>query len=93
MKTRRHGYYKVPSLKVFGTFGHKGRWATLEDWFDPQRKRDDYFPTGFKSYSAKRNVLKGHPFESFERRHFPKASPVLGFRLTGNPELGHRHPN
>jgi hypothetical protein len=70
-------------------FEHNGRWATLEDWFDPQRKRDDYFPTGFKSYSAKSDVLKAHPFESFERRHFSKGSPVLGFRSDHAP-LGER---
>jgi hypothetical protein len=44
-------------------FEHTGRWATLEDWFDPQRTRDDYFPTGFKPHNAKRDLLKGHPFE------------------------------
>jgi hypothetical protein len=53
-------------------FEHTGRWATLEDGFDPQRTPDDYFPTGFKSYSAKRDVLKVHPFESFERRPWPR---------------------
>ena len=82
MKTRRgtaitkcrRSKYLLPRI-----FEHNGRWATLEDWFDLQRMRDDYVPTGFKSYSAKRDVLKGHPFESFERRHFSKASIVPGF--------------
>ena len=49
LKTRRGtGYYKVPSLKGVwyrGTFGHDGSCATLEDWFDPARLRDDYVPT------------------------------------------------
>jgi hypothetical protein len=33
-------------------FGHSGWCATLEDWFDPRRVRDDYVPTGFKPYGA-----------------------------------------
>ena len=66
LKTRRGtGYYKVPSLKGVwyrGMFGHSGWCATLEDWFDPRRVRDDYVPTGFKPYGAKRYAVKGHPF-------------------------------
>lgn len=65
-RTRRGtGYYKVPSLKGVwyrGMFGHNGWCATLEDWFDPRRTRDDYVPTGFKPYGAKTYALKGHPF-------------------------------
>src|SRR5262249_42160310 len=45
MRTRRGtGYYKVPSLKGLwyrGPFEHNGSVATLEDWFDPARLRDD----------------------------------------------------
>jgi len=36
------GYYKVPSLRGVwyrGPFEHNGRVATLEEWFDPARKR------------------------------------------------------
>jgi hypothetical protein len=66
LKTRRGtGYYKVPSLKGVwyrSMFGHSGWCATLEDWFDPRRVRDDYVPTGFKSYGAKTYAVKGHPF-------------------------------
>ena len=66
MKTRRGtGYYKVPSLKGVwyrGMFGHSGWCATLEDWFDPRRVRDDYVPTGYKPYGAKTYAVKGHPF-------------------------------
>jgi Di-haem oxidoreductase, putative peroxidase len=66
MKTRRGtGYYKVPSLKGVwyrGMFGHSGWCAKLEDWFDPNRVRDDYVPTGFKPYGAKAFAVKGHPF-------------------------------
>jgi hypothetical protein len=66
LKTRRGtGYYKVPSLKGVwyrGMFGHSGWCATLEDWFDPRRVRDDYVPTGFKPYGAKNYAVKGHAF-------------------------------
>jgi hypothetical protein len=65
-KTRRGtGYYKVPSLKGVwyrGPFEHSGSVATLEDWFDPNRLRDDYVPTGFKGYGVKTRAVKGHPF-------------------------------
>ena len=57
LRTRRGtGYYKVPSLKGVwyrSMLGHRGWCATLDDWFDPNRVRDDYVPTGFKPYSAK----------------------------------------
>ena len=66
LKTRRGtGYYKVPSLKGVwyrSMFGHSGWCATLEDWLDPRRTRDDYVPTGFKPYGAKTYAVKGHPF-------------------------------
>jgi hypothetical protein len=66
LKTRRGtGYYKVPSLRGVwyrSMFGHSGWCATLEDWFDPRRTRDDYVPTGFKPYDAKTYAVKGHPF-------------------------------
>jgi hypothetical protein len=59
------GYYKVPSLKGVwyrGPFGHDGSVATLEDWFDPRRTRDDYMPTAFHRWGAKSEPVKGHPF-------------------------------
>jgi hypothetical protein len=66
LKTRRGtGYYKVPSLKGVwyrSMFGHSGWCATLEDWFDPRRARDDYVPTGFKPFGTKTYAVKGHPF-------------------------------
>jgi hypothetical protein len=66
LKTRRGtGYYKVPSLKGVwyrSMFGHSGWCATLEDWFDPQRVKPDYVPTGFKPYGAKTYAVEGHPF-------------------------------
>jgi cytochrome c peroxidase len=66
MKTRRGtGYYKVPSLKGVWyrtMFGHSGWRATLEDWFDPHRTRDNYVPIGFKPYGAQTYAVKGHSF-------------------------------
>jgi mono/diheme cytochrome c family protein len=59
------GYYKVPSLKGIwyrGPLEHNGSVATLEDWFDPARVRDDYVPTGFKGYDGKRRSVRGHRF-------------------------------
>jgi mono/diheme cytochrome c family protein len=66
LKTRRGtGYYKVPSLKGVwyrSMFGHSGWCATLEDWFDPKRLRDDYVPTGFRPYGTRTFAVKGHAF-------------------------------
>jgi hypothetical protein len=64
--TRRGtGYYKVPSLKGVwyrGPFEHNGSVATLEDWFDPRRLRDDYVPTGWKGYAVTARAVPGHEF-------------------------------
>lgn len=64
--TRRGtGFYKVPSLKGVwyrGPFEHSGSVATLEDWFDPRRLRDDYVPTGFVGYGVTTRAVKGHEF-------------------------------
>jgi hypothetical protein len=66
METRRGtGYYKVPSLRGVwyrGPFEHNGSVATLEDWFDPQRLRDNYVPTGFRGYGRRTRAVLGHPF-------------------------------
>ena len=66
LRTRRGtGYYKVPSLKGVwyrGMFPHDGSCATLEDWFDPNRLRDDYVPTGFKGYQVEHRAVPGHEF-------------------------------
>ncbi len=59
------GYYKVPSLKdvwLRGPFEHNGSVATLEDWFDPRRLRDDYIPTGFHEVGVKTHAVPGHPY-------------------------------
>jgi len=66
LKTRKGtGYYKVPSLRGVwyrGPFEHNGSVATLEEWFDPARVRDDYVPTGFKGYGVKARAVPGHEF-------------------------------
>jgi hypothetical protein len=45
-----------------GPFEHSGSVATLEDWFDPRRLRDDYGPTGFKGFGVTTRAVKGHPY-------------------------------
>ncbi len=66
LKTRRGtGYYKVPSLLGVwyrGPFEHNGSVATLEDWFDIRRLRDDYVPTAFRGYGVTTRAVKGHEF-------------------------------
>ncbi|MCU1330562.1 MAG: hypothetical protein JWN34_5932 [Bryobacterales bacterium] len=66
METRRGtGYYKVPSLLGVwyrGPFEHNGSVATLEDWFNADRLRDDYLPTGWKGSGVERRPVKGHEF-------------------------------
>jgi len=63
---RRKVALKVPSLLGVwyrGPFEHTGSVATLEDWFDPRRLRDDYVPTGWKGPpGTKTRAVKGHEF-------------------------------
>lgn len=66
LRTRRGtGYYKVPSLKGLwyrDMFPHDGSCATLEDWFDARRLRNDYVPTGFRGYGVEKRAVPGHEF-------------------------------
>jgi len=66
LNTRRGtGYYKVPSLKGVwyrGPFEHNGSVATLEDWFDLRRLRNDYAPSGFRGFRVTTRAVKGHEF-------------------------------
>jgi hypothetical protein len=66
LKTRKGtGLYKVPSLKGVWyrrLYGHDGAAASLEEWFDPARLRDDYVPGGFKGAGVKSRAIKGHEF-------------------------------
>jgi hypothetical protein len=43
-------------------FPHDGACATLDDWFDPKRLRDDYVPTGFKGYRVEKRAVNGHEY-------------------------------
>jgi hypothetical protein len=66
LKTRRGtGYYKVPSLKGVwyrSPLSHDGSVATLEDWFDPNRLKNEYAPTAFKGAYVEHRAVAGHPF-------------------------------
>lgn len=66
LRTRKGtGYYKVPSLKGVwyrGPLEHNGSVATLEDWFNPDRLRDDYVPTGYAGPDGRKRSVKGHEF-------------------------------
>ena len=66
LQTRKGtGYYKVPSLKGVwyrGPLEHHGSVATLEEWFDPARLRDDYVPTGYAGPDGRSRAVRGHEF-------------------------------
>ena len=66
LRTRRGtGYYKVPSLRGLwyrGPLEHNGSVATLDDWFDAARLRNDYIPTGFRGYPERPHAVRGHAF-------------------------------
>ncbi len=66
MKTRKGtGVYKIPSLKGVwyrGLYNHDGSVASLEEWFDPARLKNDFVPSGFKGYKVKNRAVPGHTF-------------------------------
>ena len=66
LETRKGtGLYKVPSLKGLWyrtLISHDGSAASLEEWFDPVRLRDDYVPKGFVGYKVKTRSVPGHEF-------------------------------
>ncbi|HEV8267445.1 MAG TPA: hypothetical protein VGR00_04395, partial [Thermoanaerobaculia bacterium] len=66
LKTRKGtGYYKVPSLRGLwyrGLLEHSGSVSSLEEWFDPTRRRDDHVPGGWKGPGISRRAVPGHPY-------------------------------
>jgi hypothetical protein len=66
LRTRKGtGYYKVPSLRGLwyrGLIEHSGSIASLEDWFNPERLRDNFEPSGWKGPNVVRRAVKGHEF-------------------------------
>lgn len=66
LRTRKGtGYYKVPSLKGLwyrSLIEHSGSIATLEEWFDRKRLREDYVPSGWKAPGKKTRAVPGHEF-------------------------------
>ena len=66
LRTRKGtGYYKVPSLKGVwyrDALEHSGSIASLEEWFDPARLRDDYHSKGWNPPDTKTRAIPGHAF-------------------------------
>ncbi len=67
LDTRRGtGFYKVPSLKGLwyrGPLQHSGQVASLEEWFNPARLRDDFVSQGgFRLPGAASGAVRGHEF-------------------------------
>jgi hypothetical protein len=65
LQTRRGtGLYKVPSLRGLwyrGPLQHSGQIATLEEWLDPRRLRDDFVSQGgFRLPGAASGAVRGH---------------------------------
>lgn len=55
----------MPSLRGLwyrGLFEHNGSLAALEDWFDPERLRSDYVPTGWRGPGVERRAVPGHEY-------------------------------
>jgi len=66
LRTRKGtGYYKIPSLRGLwyrGLYEHSGSIASLEEWFDRRRLRDDYVPSGFRGRGVAARAVPGHEF-------------------------------
>ena len=66
LKTRKGtGYYRIPTLRGVwyrGLYEHSGSVASLEDWFNPKRLRDDYAPSGWRGPGVKTRAVPGHKF-------------------------------
>jgi cytochrome c1 len=66
LETRKGtGLYKVPSLTGLWyrtLLSHDGSVASLEEWFDPARLKNDYVPKGFKGYRVEHRAVPGHEY-------------------------------
>jgi hypothetical protein len=66
LQTRKGtGLYKVPSLKGLWyrtMLSHDASVASLEEWFDASRLRDDYTPKGFRGYKVEHRAVPGHEY-------------------------------
>lgn len=66
LKTRKGtGYYKVPSLKGVwyrGHYLHDGSAASLEEMFDPDRRKENHVPGGWTPVGTKTHAIQGHEF-------------------------------
>ena len=66
LETRKGtGLYKIPSLRGLwyrSLLSHDGSAASLEEWFDPSRLREDYVPKGFRGYNVGHRAVPGHEY-------------------------------
>ena len=66
LRTRKGtGYYKVPSLRGVwyrGPLEHSGSIASLEEWFEPARLRNDYVPKGWNPPDTRARAIPGHQY-------------------------------
>jgi hypothetical protein len=66
LETRKGtGFYQIPSLRGVwyrSVLSHDGSVASLEEWFDPARLREDYVPKGFKGYKVEHRAIPGHEY-------------------------------
>ena len=59
------GLLQTPSLRGVWHrtyLEHSGSVASLEDWFERNRLRDDYVPSGWKGPGVKHRAVPGHEF-------------------------------
>ena len=63
-----------------GLIEHSGSIASLEEWFDPKRLRDDYIPSGWKGLGVKTRAVKGHEFGMYLKAEDKRA--LIGFLRT-----------
>jgi hypothetical protein len=66
LETRKGtGLYKVPSLRGLwyrNLMSHDGSVASLEEWFDAARLKEDFVPKGFIGYKVQHRAVPGHEY-------------------------------